>query len=280
MRLDRYESAAEFLAAAGPWLAQREAEHNLILGIASTLRDHPELYPAPPFLATVSHDGSTVAAALRTPPFNLVLSEVDDDRALGLLVANLDGTDLSGVVARPDVATGFADRWVAAHGGGWEMAMEERIYQLSTVVPPRPVRGRAREAIAIDRPLLVEWLAAFGREALDDDDATRVATQVNDWLAGKGRRLWLWDDDGPRSLAAAGGETPNGIRIGPVYTPPAERGHGYASALVAAVSQAQLDAGRRFCFLYADLANPTSNKIYQAIGYRPVTDALRIDFGS
>ncbi len=77
---------------------------------------------------------------------------------------------------------------------------------------------------------------------------------------------------------AVGGETPNGIRIGPVYTPPADRGQGYASALVAAVSQAQLDAGRRFCFLYADLANPTSNKIYQAIGYRPVTDALRIDF--
>jgi hypothetical protein len=280
MRLDRYGSAIEFLAAAGPWLERREAEHNLILGIASTLRDHPALYPATPFLATVSHDGTLVAAALRTPPFNLVLSEIEDEQALDLLVANLDGAELPGLVARPDVATAFADRWVTAHGGRWEIAMEERIYQLSAVVPPRPVPGRAREAMDANRPLIVEWLAAFGREALGDDDATRVATQVDQWLAGKGRRLWLWDDDGPRSLAAAGGETPNGTRIGPVYTPPAERGHGYASALVAAVSQAQLDAGRRFCFLYADLANPTSNKIYQAIGYRPVTDALRIDFGS
>ena len=33
-----------------------------------------------------------------------------------------------------------------------------------------------------------------------------------------------------------------------------------------------LDGGRRFCFLFTDLANPTSNSIYQRIGYRPVTD--------
>jgi uncharacterized protein len=76
----------------------------------------------------------------------------------------------------------------------------------------------------------------------------------------------------------SGGETPNGIRIGPVYTPPEERGHGYASNLTAWVSQTLLDEGRRFCFLYADLGNPTSNKIYQAIGYEPVTDALMVAF--
>jgi predicted GNAT family acetyltransferase len=62
------------------------------------------------------------------------------------------------------------------------------------------------------------------------------------------------------------------VRIGPVYTPPEARNRGYASALVAAISQAQLDAGRRFCFLFTDLANPTANHIYQAIGYEPVRD--------
>jgi predicted GNAT family acetyltransferase len=135
-----------------------------------------------------------------------------------------------------------------------------------------------RPATPVDRPLLVAWIAAFGREALGDEDASRVASSVDDWLAGRGRTIWLWDDGGPVSLTGVGGATPHGIRIGPVYTPPERRGQGYASALVAAASQAQLDAGRRFCFLYTDLANPTSNKIYQAIGYRPVTDALRIDF--
>jgi len=99
------------------------------------------------------------------------------------------------------------------------------------------------------------------------DTAEATATQ---WISGGG--LWLWVDDGPVAMAGAVGRTPNGIRVGAVYTPPDRRRQGYASSLVAALSQAQLDAGRRFCFLYTDLANPTSNHIYGAIGYEPVCD--------
>jgi hypothetical protein len=98
------------------------------------------------------------------------------------------------------------------------------------------------------------------------------------WIAGRGRTLYLWEDGEPVSLCGVGGPTPNGIRIGPVYTPPASRGRGYASALVAAVSQAALDAGRRFCFLFTDAANPTANHIYQQIGYEHVRDVLVYDF--
>ncbi len=94
-----------------------------------------------------------------------------------------------------------------------------------------------------------------------------------------GRTMYLWENrDRVVSMAGASGETPNGIRIGPVYTPPELRGRGYASALTAAVSQHQLDSGRRFCFLFTDLANPTSNKIYRAIGYEPVTDVDQYAF--
>ena len=79
-------------------------------------------------------------------------------------------------------------------------------------------------------------------------------------------------------MAGVGGLTPHGIRIGPVYTPPELRGHGYASNLVAGVTQRQLDAGRDYVFLFTDLANPTSNKIYQDIGYQPVNDIDEWDF--
>jgi hypothetical protein len=82
------------------------------------------------------------------------------------------------------------------------------------------------------------------------------------------------------SLVGAGGRTPNGIRIGPVYTPPEERGRGYASRLTAYVSETLLAEGHRFCFLYTDIDNPTANDIYQQIGYRPVTDALMVSFGA
>ena len=79
-------------------------------------------------------------------------------------------------------------------------------------------------------------------------------------------------------MAAAVETTPNGTRVGYVYTPPSFRGRGYASATVASLSQQLLDGRRRFCFLYTDLANPTSNAIYQRIGYQPVAEVVDILF--
>jgi predicted GNAT family acetyltransferase len=110
-------------------------------------------------------------------------------------------------------------------------------------------------------------------EALDEDDRPGAEKAADRWIAGRGRSLYAWDVDGELvSLAGVTGPTPNGIRVGPVYTPPEHRGRGYASALVAQVSQAQLDNGRRFVFLFTDAANATANRIYQAIGYELAGD--------
>jgi uncharacterized protein len=96
---------------------------------------------------------------------------------------------------------------------------------------------------------------------------------VEDYLTrGDDGGLYLWEDGRPVSLAGCGSPTPNGGRIGPVFTPRAHRGRGYASALTAALTSLQLSSGRRFCFLFTNLANPTSNRIYQRIGYEPVSD--------
>jgi hypothetical protein len=131
-----------------------------------------------------------------------------------------------------------------------------------------------RRAAEQDRALLAAWIEAFRREALPDDESRAdVNRKVDRWLHERDRTAWLWEVDGRAvSFAGSGSPTPNGIRIGPVYTPPEDRRHGYASALVAAASQELLDQGRRFCFLFTDLANPTSNHVYKAIGYEPVTD--------
>jgi predicted GNAT family acetyltransferase len=279
LQLDRYPEVGSFLGATGDFLGAREAEHNLMLGIAGTLRDAPDVYDdGPPLLASVVAGGAIVAAALRTPPYNLVLSEVADLAAVDLLADGLRAEELPGVVGPPGAVQRFAERWTERTGEGWEIQLEERIFRLQRVIAPLPTPGAMRPAVLADRDLVVDWILAFGEEALPEVDAARVAASVDDTLAGIGRRIFLWEDGRPVSLAGAGGETPNGIRIGPVYTPPALRGRGYASVLTAAVSQAMLDEGRRLCFLYTDLANPTSNKIYQSIGYEPVTDALMVAF--
>jgi predicted GNAT family acetyltransferase len=284
MRLDRYHRATDFLADAGAWLTEREAEHNLLLGIAGNLaRSERAGEPAEdptPYFAVVREGGRPVAAAMRTPPWNLVLSEVDDLAALGLLADDLGDATLPGVTGPPAAVRAFASAWTGSHGGRVETRMEERIYRLSEVAPPpRPARGAPREAAVEDRPLLLEWVVAFHTEALPGEDHARVRAMVEEWEPGTARRFWLWEDDGrPVCLVGIGSPTPNGIRVGPVYTPPAHRGRGYASALTAHASRVALAEGRSFCFLYTDVTNATANRIYQAIGYRPVTDALMVAF--
>ena len=278
MRLDRYTRATDFFAAAGDFLVAREAEHNLILGITSAMLVGARSEP-PPYLAAVYDGGRVLMAALRTPPFNLVLSEVEEEEALAFLADDLSGNELPGAVGPPDAVRRFADCWVASEGGAWSVVFDERIYRLTAVQAPRPASGSKRLAEPDDRELLARWLFDFGLEALGESDRERVGLGLKEWEAGTGRRFWLWEVDGePVTMVGAGGETPNGIRIGPVYTPPEHRGHGYASNLTAAVSQALLEEGRRFCFLYTNLANDTANRIYQAIGYEPITDAVMLRF--
>ena len=155
------------------------------------------------------------------------------------------------------------------------------MYRATAIRPPAEVPGRPRAATRADRNLLVSWLRAFTAEALGDVESPAQDSErwVDDRLGGAGGVV-LWEVDEPVSLAGWGGRTPNGIRIGPVYTPPEHRRRGFGSAVTAAVSAEQLAAGRRFCFLYTDLANPTSNRIYVDIGYEPVCDSADYAFVS
>jgi GNAT superfamily N-acetyltransferase len=275
LTLHRYDDVDEFLRATAPFLAEREAEHNLIFGISSWLRRNPALVDEPPAFIAVSDPGGTiVAASIQTPPNNPVLSMVDQLEAVDL-IADAYGSDVPGVLGSPEAAARFAARWVERSGGRAAVAMAERIFRLERVIPPRATTGAWRLFEPGDRDLVAEWMIAFVVEATPEDPPSLADARdaIDRWIRQEGTFGYLWDDRGePASLAAARGETPNGIRIGPVYTPPEHRGQGYASAVTAAASQDQLDRGRRFVFLFTDLSNATSNKIYQAIGYEPVCD--------
>jgi GNAT superfamily N-acetyltransferase len=272
----RFDDVDGFLAATGDFLAAREAEHNLLWGITSQVRGFPELFEEPPTFASVTDDGGRViAATLRTPPWNQVLSEVDDPAAVDLLAEELSGQALPGVTGPSEAAARFAAAWTERTGRRATLGVAERIFRLERVVPPgRPAAGSWRLAEPADRELVADWLVRFGDEATPDQPPLPEPLGTADrWIARRYRTLYLWEDDGRVvSLVGAGGETPHGIRIGPVYTPPHERRRGYASSLTAAATQDQLDSGRQFVFLFTDLSNPTSNKIYQAIGYEPVCD--------
>ena len=277
MELVRHADAESFLAAAGEFLGAREAEHNLILGLSSRLLREPLMYGEPPYFAVVRDEGRVVGVAMRTPPHNFILSELDEDAAVGAIAADARETfgSLPGVVGPKERAAQFVNAWRAETGATPRLEIAQRIFAADHVDEPRPTSGRMRDYEPGDREVAVRWMDEFVEEALPDDapnpesSSNLVDRRHEDPDAG----LVLWDDDGAVSIAGFGGRTPNGVRVGPVYTPPDVRGRGYASALTAALTQRLLGSGLRFCFLYTDLANPTSNSIYQRIGYRAVSDA-------
>jgi predicted GNAT family acetyltransferase len=152
-----------------------------------------------------------------------------------------------------------------------------RLYRLDAVIPPQTVQGRARRAALADKALIMQWLAQFHDEATPDNPAEDVAVVVERRLAHA--ETWLWCVDGaPVSLAGCTRPAAGLARVGPVYTPLQHRRYGYGAAVTAHASQAALDAGAAQVALYADLANPTSNAIYQRIGYLPDHDAEERSF--
>jgi len=268
-RIERHDDVAAFYGRVSPFLLQNEAVHCVQLGFRATLEADPHAYgDADPLLLAAVDSDQVVGVAIRTPPFDLLLSLMDGATAAAI-ADELSGHALPGVTAPTVAGEAFLARWP----GSGSVLLEERLFELTEVIPPRPASGHLRWYEDGDRDVVLDWLAAFFAEALPEEhvDAERVLARRRDSPGDFG----IWDDGGPVSFAAFGSPTPNGMRIGPVYTPPELRGRGYASALTAAVSKHVLDSGRSFCFLGTDLANPTSNSIYQRIGYRPIADVTR-----
>ena len=284
MHATRYSDLATFAARVQPFLFTHEAEHCLPIGILSTRLAGLHESAESPYLACVEEDDGRIAlVAIQTPPHNLVLSLLADFAAptasIQALVSDLCAAQraLPGAIGPTILAASFAGAWSKASGVHAEVSRRERIFRLQQVRWPVPVAGAMRHIEERDRDLLRIWLRDFTREALGQAIAD-IDGEIDSRLRGGVRGMYLWEDGQPVSLAGFGNPTPHGIRIGPVYTPLELRGRGYASALVAQTSQRLLDEGRRFCFLFTDLANPTSNHVYQQIGYEPVSDVVEFAF--
>lgn len=284
MEVTSLPDAATFLSTAAPVLGRDAAANNLPIGIAQQLVDRPETF-AEAFFWVAAESGRVVGAAMRTPPYPAVLADPLHDDAIDALVATLASAqpDLPGVTANEPWASRFADAWATATGAPWRRGVRQGVYALTTVLPPRPAEGSARDATPDDRPLLGRWMGAFAAEALqemprDDGDTERwIEARIGDGAAGG---FTMWEVDGRPVSLTGWMPIPGGARLGPVYTPPEERGRGYASNLVAEVSARMLDEGAEACFLYTDLQNPTSNTIYRRLGYRQVAESSIIRFGA
>jgi GNAT superfamily N-acetyltransferase len=284
---------AGFLAAAGERLWRERARNTVILSVSEQLRVNPARYSSPadavgsqgpagrPLFGWWTDQADTVAGAfLHTPPHPLLLSAIPPGVAADLAPA-LAGRPLSGVNGEPAAAEAFASAWRAAHRGG-QATMERRLrlYRLGELAWPDPAPdGGPRVAADADAPLLTAWFTAFADEVHDMDAGEGQAVAVRDKLSYGGALIWEAGGQ-PVSVACVTRQVVKMIRIGPVYTPPELRGRGYASAVTAEASRRARAAGAEEVLLYTDLANPTSNSIYQRIGYRAVEDRVVLAFSA
>jgi predicted GNAT family acetyltransferase len=276
-----YREPAAFLERAGPSLRGEEVRYALILGVSNRLmHDLHEYGVDDPWFLTLEEDGELSAAALRTPPFDVLVasfSEAALEIAERLAVeAEKAFDEIPGVVGEPAVADTFAAAWCKARGVRIGHTMRQRIYGLTEVNSIVPASGRMRQASMDDRELVERWLAGFYKDTFGHVEDERIAERGTKML----RRgdVYLWEDDLPVSMAARTRPTGEVVTIGMVYTPPEHRNRGYASSCVAALCAMQLESGYRYCTLYTDLSNPTSNKIYKRIGFKEVCDSVNHTF--
>lgn len=246
-------------------LLRAEEVNNLMIGLLRQGLDGVHL-------AAAVRDGRIGAVGMRNA-IKYLLSDADEPEAVDALAANALALqrDLPGWQGPTAEAARFGEAWRAGGGTPAVMGMRLRVHRLRAVRHPAGVPGHLETATAADRELLVRWVVDFVAEALAQGAPDAEATVDRHLGAGT---LAVWrDGDRTVSMAAGRGFTPSGARISLVFTPPELRRRGYAGACVAALSARLLAEGRRFCFLYTDLANPTSNALYRRIGYEPVCDA-------
>jgi len=284
MRCTLHPDAPAFLEVSQGWLERDRVVNNVVATNVVMRLGGPLPGEDPPLLLTVTApEGDLVGAAIRTPPRSLLLPDVPAEVALAIadFVARMRTTgvpvaELPGVVGPVAGAEQFAARWSALTGTVSRVEMWQRAFRLDRVRPPVGVPGRFRLATPSDLDLCFGWMGDFQHEALPGQHRTRRELTARSIADG---RMGLWED-GDRPVSMVGRSVPafGVIRIGPVYTPPQLRGRGYGSAATAEISRRALESGATACTLNTDLANPTSNAIYQRIGYYPVADAVSVLF--
>jgi RimJ/RimL family protein N-acetyltransferase len=269
MRLVLTGNVGEFSARAGGFLAQT-LERNLLATVLAGVREGAFRDGAPLFAYGLDDQGDVVAAALRTPPWALVATGIEDpaDASEFVTLWHAEQPELPGASGEPPAARAIAGAWSELTGVSSTCKRRMAMHALERVHPPdRPAAGGLEGATFAHRRTLIDWELAFREEA--QTGAGSVEPIIDRRL--EAGRQFVWTDEVPASTVAISPTVANVLRIGPVYTPPELRGRGYATSAVAAISERALRDGVQ-PMLFTDLSNPTSNRIYAAIGYRRFGD--------
>ena len=290
-RLQFCAGPREFLAAAGDYLAVDPVVSTVVTTFAHRVLSQQADGIAQPgrnwWLVVRDKSGAVVSAGMRTAPFAPYppfLLPMPDEAAVALARALHErGEEVLGVNGALPAVELFAAELTRLGGGRVQVSQHTRLHELGQLVRPAPVSGHLEAATEDDVELVTEWFGAFMGDADEQAGRPRGASahEVPDRTEMLRRlragQLWFWVAETGERVHLTGVNPPSfGVAsVSPVYTPPAQRGRGWASNAVAEVSRQVQAGGARVC-LFTDQANPTSNKIYAALGYQPVVDMANL----
>lgn len=281
MKVTRVSDAEEFWQVVGPLYRRDPVRHTIALTVLKRVRDGHGFGDGDPIMLIITDQQQLVGAVFCTPPFPFGLSAMPVEAARPVAeFAFAEGLKPTSAFGEHPNVEAFAQVWHELTGATSSVDTNQRLYRLAEdeFAPPTDVPGALTLATEADVDLLIEYRRAFAVEAGHAADLNSVERAVRASLESGGCQA-IWRVDGrPVSMAAAGKPQEGMSRVAPVYTPPAERGHGYGSAVTAGVTQWAIDQGASDVVLFTDLANPISNSIYQRIGYRPVFDSGEVTF--
>lgn len=287
MQFKLYTDVHEFYKDTYDVLMRHEAQNliplgNIIMGHEGTdktdWRD-----PANWLMATVSDDKGIQLTAIMTPPHNITLYATDNiinPEVVSCLIDGLKDREIPGVTTEKSLAEVFAKEYTLSKGITFKTVMNQRIYELTAVNPDIQKPGTVRLLDKKDISFFPYWAEAFYAAGTYGKTEMTIPQEAAPYLYRiESKKLYILEDNGiPVSMAGFTRVIQTAIGVAFVYTPPYERRKGYATSIVAQISQLALDKGFTKCVLYTDLANPTSNSIYQKIGYTPVCDSLQLQF--
>ena len=269
----------KFAETAGDFLRSRPVQHTTLLTLVDTLRRrgaHAYASEDPVFGIWRTPSEVVAGVLLQTPPYPMMFSEIPRE-AVPAAVDMLADQPLTGVNMVAGAADTFVAEWRRRTGAAATVHMRTRLYRLDALTPP-PVLppGRARPGEPRDREVAIRWMYEFfafiGERPRDVEPL--VDERIGDSL------MTVWEVGGaPVSMVIRSRAQAGMVRVQNVYTPPDQRGKGYAGAATTAATRAALSAGATDVVLHTDLANPTSNALYQRLGYRPIEDRTVVDFG-
>jgi len=283
MKVKFHEDHTDFYNIAYPFLIKKEAENNLIFSILNALKEDAQRYgTSKPILIEVQENDDIKLISIRTPPHNQILSFTEDLYTIDVIIEDFlnKEVEIPGILGFKAAADKFAKIWCKKNNLKPHIVRYERIYKLEEVT--RETLGTRKFIMGSNshQTLILNWTKEFILEALPEIKEAEIKNSQNRVMGDieNGKIFLLFDNNKVVSMARKGGKTPNGNLVNLVYTPPDLRRRGYATECVAHLSKRLLEEGNKFCFLFTDLLNPTSNSIYQKIGYRPVIDIDQYEF--